>query len=77
MDNTSLAKKFELPGSKRQYAESISFDIDYLIIDIKPNFESKTLTNCEEQIDIIARKDIDFIEFDIAELDIHKILCII
>jgi aminopeptidase N len=73
VDNTQLAKKFEFPGSKRHYAESISFEIDYMIMDIKPNFESKTLTNCEEQVDITARKDIDFIEFDIAELDIHKI----
>jgi aminopeptidase N len=73
VDNSSLAKKFEFPGSKRQYAESISLDIDYMIIDIKPNFESKTLTNCEEQIDITARKDIDTLEFDIAEINIHKI----
>jgi hypothetical protein len=73
VDNTSLAKKYEFPGSKTHYAESIGFDIDYLMIDIKPNFESNTLSNCEEQIDIIARKDIDFIKFDIAELDIHKI----
>ena len=73
MNDTSLAKKFELPGSKRQYPESISFDIDYMIIDIKPNFESKTLTNCEVQIEITARKDIDSIDFDVAEPDIHKI----
>jgi aminopeptidase N len=74
LENRSLAKKFEFPGSKKQYAESTNFDIDDMILDIKPNFESKTLTNCEEQVDIIARRDIEYLDFDIAEIDIHKIV---
>jgi aminopeptidase N len=66
-----LSKRFEFPGSKKQYADSIIFDIEYMILDIKPNFESKTLTNCHQQLDIIAKNSITNLKFDIAEIDIN------
>lgn len=72
-DSLSLAKKFEFPGSKKYYPESIGFSIDYMILDIEPNFELKTLTNCYQEIDITAKRDIDYLEFDIAEIRIDRV----
>jgi aminopeptidase N len=71
--DVQLSKKFEFPGSKKQYSDSIKFDIDYMILDIKPDFKYQVLKNCEQQIDIIARFNIKVLKFDIAELDIHNI----
>ena len=71
--DVQLSKKFEFPGSKKQYSDSIKFDIDYMILDIKPDFKYQVLKNCEQQIDIIARLNIKVLKFDIAELDIHNI----
>jgi aminopeptidase N len=71
--DVQLSKKFEFPGSKKQYADSIKFDIDYMILDIKPDFRYQVLKNCEQQIDITARFNIKVLKFDIAELDIHNI----
>ena len=71
--DVQLSKKFEFPGSKKQYANSIKFDINYMVLDIKPDFKFQVLKNCEQEIDITARIDINVLDFDIAELDIHNI----
>jgi aminopeptidase N len=65
-----LSKKFEFPGSKKQYADSIDFVIEYMILNIKPDFKYKTLKNCNQQIDIVAKNFITNLKFDIAELAI-------
>ncbi|HET7641978.1 MAG TPA: M1 family metallopeptidase, partial [Nitrososphaeraceae archaeon] len=71
--DVQLSKKFEFPGSKRQYPDDIKFDICYMILDIKPDFNFQVLKNCKQQIDITARVDINILKFDIAELDIDHI----
>jgi aminopeptidase N len=73
MMDVQLSKKFEFPGSKKQYADSIKFNIDYMILDIKPDFKFRVLKNCEQQIDITATININVLKFVIAELDIHNI----
>ena len=71
--DVQLSKKFEFPGSKRQYPDNIKFNIDYMILDIKPDFKLQLLKNCKQQIDITARVDTNILKFDIAELDIDHI----
>ena len=71
--DVQLSKKFEFPGSKRQYPDNIKFNIDYMILDIKPDFKLQVLKNCKQQIDITARVDTNILKFDIAELDIDHI----
>ena len=37
------AKKFEFPGSTTHYPQVLAFTVDYMVLKIKPNFDSNTL----------------------------------
>ena len=50
---------FAFPGRTTHYLSILPFDIKYMVIRIKPDFESKTLTDCEEVLQITARREID------------------
>ncbi|HEY7081885.1 MAG TPA: M1 family metallopeptidase [Nitrososphaeraceae archaeon] len=67
-------KTFAFPGSTTHYLSLLPFDIEYMALKLKPDFESKTLANCEEILQIIARREITEIELDIAEMKIDKVL---
>jgi aminopeptidase N len=73
-DNGSSNKVFAFPGSIAQYLPLLSFTIDYMVLKIKPDFESNTLPDCEETLQITARRQINEIEFDIAEMKIEKVV---
>ena len=65
---------FAFPGSTTHYLSILPFDIKYMVIRIMPDFESKTLTDCEEVLKITARREIDELELDIAEMKIDKVV---
>ena len=44
-----------------------------MVLKIKPDFNSKTLKDCEQQLRITTNKDINEIKLDIAELDIENV----
>ena len=65
--------KFNLPGSILHYPKSSSFKIDYMMLKMQPDFNSKTLKDCEQQLRITTNKDTNEIKLDIAELDIKDV----
>ena len=65
--------KFNLPGSILHYPKSFSFKIDYMMLKMEPDFNSKTLKDCEQQLRITTNKDTNEIKLDIAELDIEDV----
>ena len=67
-------KKFEFPGSTVHYPPLLSFTIDYMWLQIKPDFDSNTVKDCIQKLKITAYEDIDEIELDVAEIDIHQVL---
>ncbi|HEY7572021.1 MAG TPA: M1 family metallopeptidase, partial [Nitrososphaeraceae archaeon] len=69
-----LPKTFAFPGSTTHYLPLLPFDIKYMVLKLEPDFESKTLANCEEILQLIARREITEIELDIAEMKIDKVL---
>jgi aminopeptidase N len=75
-DNVSSikAKKFEFPGSTTHYPQVLSFVIDYMVLKIKPNFDSNTLKDCMQKLKIIALEDINEIKLDVAEMDVHNVI---
>ena len=48
-------KVFAFPGSTTHHLSLLPFIIKYMVIKLKPDFESKTLTDCEEVLQITAR----------------------
>ena len=63
-------KKFEFPGSIPHYPQLLSFTIEYMILKIKPDFDSDSLKDCRQKLKIIALEDINEIKLDIAEIDV-------
>jgi aminopeptidase N len=67
---------FELPGSTPHYPPSIYFSINYMSLTIEPKLkaeEEPTLVKCQEKLDIIAKRDIDEIQLDIAEIKVDSV----
>ena len=75
MSNVTDKNKFEFPGSKPHYLPVLSFKIDHMLLKITPDFAStpKKLMNCEQQLTITARRDIDQVDLDSAEIRIESI----
>jgi aminopeptidase N len=73
-DSYNMPKKFEFPGSTAYYPPILPFTIEYMWLQIKPDFDSNTLKDCIQKLEITALKDINEIAFDIAELDIHQVI---
>ncbi len=67
-------KVFAFPGSTTHHLSLLPFIIKYMVIKLKPDFESKTLTDCEEVLQITARREIGELELDIAEMKIDKVV---
>ena len=67
------AKKFEFPGSTTHYPQVLAFTVDYMVLKIKPNFDSNTLKDCMQKLKIIALEDINEIKLDIAEIEVYKV----
>jgi aminopeptidase N len=65
--------KFEFPGSKAHYPPLLPFTIERMLLKIQPDFNSKKLTDCIEELDIMALRDINEVELDIAEIKVHEI----
>ena len=65
---------FAFPGSTAHHLPLLPFTIEYMVIKLKPDFESKTLTDCEEILQITARREIGELELDIAEMKIDKVV---
>ena len=55
-DNASSlkAKKFQFPGSTPHYPPLFSFSVDYMMLKIKPDFDSNTLKDCMQKLKITA-----------------------
>jgi aminopeptidase N len=70
------SQKFELEGSTLHYPPFLPFKIDHMLLKIKPDFNSKILKDCEEQLRITAQQDLNEIKLDIAELDIKEVVCL-
>jgi aminopeptidase N len=68
------SKKFEVPGSMPHYPQLLSFTIDYMMLKIKPDFDSNTLKDCTQKLKIIALEDINEINLDIAEIDVYQVI---
>src|SRR5215203_2626025 len=75
-DNASYlkAKKFQFPGSTPHYPPLFSFSVDYMMLKIKPDFDSNTLKDCTQKLRITACEDISEIKLDIAEIDVHQVI---
>ena len=75
-DNASSlkAKKFQFPGSTPHYPPLFSFSVDYMMLKIKPDFDSNTLKDCTQKLRITACEDISEIKLDIAEIDVHQVI---
>jgi len=54
--STTTSKKFELVGSKPHYAPRKQFAIKHLKLEVKPDFEEKSI-ECRETLDIIPIED--------------------
>jgi aminopeptidase N len=72
-DNGTSDKVFVFPGSVAHYLLLLPFTIDHMVLKIKPDFKSKTLADCEEILQITARRVIKEVELDIAEMKIEKV----
>lgn len=66
-------KNFEFPGSVIHNIPLLSFTIDHMSLEIKPDFEEKILVDCEQEIKVTALKDITEITLDIAEIMIKDV----
>lgn len=65
-------KKFELPGSKANYAPSIFYTINHMRLEIEPDFEQSSIA-CRQELEISAVRDTKTIELDAAELEIKSV----
>ena len=64
---------FAFPGSKPHYLPVLPFVIDYMVLRIEPDLESKKLDNCEVEFNIRAIRDTFEIELDAVEMEIKNI----
>jgi aminopeptidase N len=67
------ASKFAFSGSKPHYPPVLPFVIDYMVLRIEPDLESKKLDNCEVDLKISAIRDTSEIELDAVEMEITSI----
>lgn len=65
-------KKFELPGSKANYAPSIFYTINHMRLEIEPDFDQSSIA-CRQELEISAVRDTKTIELDAAELEIKSV----
>ncbi len=65
-------KKFELPGTRAQYAPSLVFTITHMRLSIEPDLEERSFKG-EQRLDIIILQDTDSIELDASELQIKSV----
>src|SRR5215831_17820258 len=73
MQSEHKSEAFAFPGSTTHYLSLLPFDVQYMFLKLQPDFESKTLTNCEEILQIKANREITELELDIAEMKIDKV----
>lgn len=67
-------KKFALPGSKPHYIPSKSYKIRHMKLELKPDFDEKSIT-CKQQLAITAiEENLDHILLDAAELEIRSVM---
>ncbi|MGI0051676.1 MAG: M1 family aminopeptidase, partial [Nitrososphaeraceae archaeon] len=69
----AIDKKFEFPGSLVHFSPRLKFTIIHMYLKINPNFQTKQLLNCHQNLKIKALQDIKEIILDVAELNIHKV----
>ena len=69
----AIDKKFEFPGSIVHFSPRLKFTIIHMYLKITPNFQTKQLLNCHQNLKIKALQDIKEIILDVAELNIHKV----
>jgi aminopeptidase N len=70
---SNMSKRFDLPGSTAHYPQILPFTIDYMWLQIKPDFDSSSLRDCTVKLKITALRDINEIGLDIAEIQIHHV----
>lgn len=71
--STQTSKKFELPGSKPNYIPTRQFTIKHMKLELKPDFDEKSIT-CKQTLIINAIQDkLDHIILDAAELNIRSV----
>jgi hypothetical protein len=71
---SKMSKRFDLPGSTAHYPPILPFTIDYMWLQIKPDFDSISLKDCTVKLKITALRDINEIGLDIAEIQIHQVM---
>lgn len=69
----SQAKKFELAGSRPNYIPSKEFAIKHMKLELKPDFEGKSIT-CKQTLTIsIIHDKLQYVTLDAAELNIRSV----
>ena len=71
---TEIPKKFTLEGITVHYSTLLSFTIDHMLLKIKPDLTTKLLKDCEQQLRITAKRDLEGFSLDIAELKLKEVL---
>ncbi len=72
--NKELSKKyFAFPGSVMHEVPLFSFTIEHMSLRIHPDFVTKILVNCDQQLRVRAFRDISHISLDISEIRINKV----
>lgn len=70
--NASATNTFELPGSFVHHTPFLKFNILHMLLKLTPDFDSKTLVDCEQKTTIKVLLDIKEIELDMAEIRIEQ-----
>ena len=71
--STTTSKKFELAGSKPHYTPTKQFAIKHLKLELKPDFDEKSI-ECRETLDIIPIEDnLQHVVLDASELNIKSV----
>ena len=75
LESGGVTEGFELSGSSPHYPPSSIFKIEYMSLLIEPRLKSEepTLAKCQEKLDIVAKRDIDEIQLDIAEIKVDSV----
>ena len=71
--SAQASRRFELPGSKPNYIPTRQFTIKHMKLELKPDFDEKSIT-CRQTLVISAIQDkLDHILLDAAELNIRSV----
>src|ERR1044071_9861842 len=70
----SAKKRFAFPGSKIHSTPFLSYTIEHMSLNIKPDLVNKVLVGCEQQITVRAFNDVSEIALDISDLKITKVI---